>query len=66
LQLKEILNRIDIPAFADIPDREAMARQPSKRWRLPNTEIDIVSSRMGSVPANIWCPPQRSIASGKK
>jgi hypothetical protein len=27
---------------ADIPDREAMARQPSKRWRLPNTEIDIV------------------------
>ena len=42
LQLKEILDRIDIPAFADIPDREAMARQPSKRWRLPNTEIDIV------------------------
>ncbi len=42
LQLKEILDRIDIPAFAEIPDREAMARQPSKRWRLPNTEIDIV------------------------
>ena len=42
LQLKEILDRIDIPAFGDIPDREAMARQPSKRWRLPNTEIDIV------------------------
>jgi MscS family membrane protein len=42
LQLKEILDRIDIPAFADIPNREAMARQPSKRWRLPNTEIDIV------------------------
>ena len=42
LQLKEILDRIDIPAFADIPDREAMARQPSKRWRLPDTEIDIV------------------------
>ena len=42
LQLKEILDRIDIPAFAEIPDREAMARQPSKRWRLPDTEIDIV------------------------
>ena len=42
LQLKEILDRIDIPAFAEIPDREAMARQPSKRWRLPDTEIDLV------------------------
>ena len=42
LQLKEILDRIDIPAFADIPDADAMTRQSSKRWRLPNTEFDIV------------------------
>ncbi len=42
LQLKEILDRIEIPAFADIPDREAMARASLKRWRLPNTEIDFV------------------------
>ena len=28
--------------MADIPDREAMARMASKRWRLPNTEIDFV------------------------
>ena len=42
LQLKEVLDRIDIPAFADIPDAAGMAQLPSKRWRLPNTEIDIV------------------------
>jgi MscS family membrane protein len=42
LQLKEILDRVEIPATADIPDRETMARLSSKRWRLPNTEIDIV------------------------
>ena len=42
LQLKEILDRIELPAAADIPDREAMARLGSKRWRLPGTEIDFV------------------------
>jgi MscS family membrane protein len=41
LQLREILDRIDIPAFTDIPDAAALAQLPSKRWRLPNTEIDI-------------------------
>jgi MscS family membrane protein len=40
LQLKEVLDRIDIPAFAGIPD--ATTGQPVKRWRLPDTEIDIV------------------------
>jgi MscS family membrane protein len=47
LQLTEILDRIDIPAFADIPDRETMARLSSKRWRLPDTEIDIVLTENG-------------------
>jgi MscS family membrane protein len=42
LQLKEILDRIALPPFADIPDREAMVRTSSKRWRLPDTEIDFV------------------------
>lgn len=40
LQLKEILDRIDVPAFDDIPDREAMERNAAKKWRLPDTEID--------------------------
>jgi MscS family membrane protein len=47
LQLKEILDRIDIPATADIPDRAEMARLSAKRWRLPNTEIDIVLMENG-------------------
>ena len=42
VQLKEILDRIEIPAMADVPDEEQMAYNASKRWRLPNTEIDIV------------------------
>ena len=41
LQLQEVLNRITVPAMADVPDREAMVRLSSKRWRLPDTEIDI-------------------------
>jgi MscS family membrane protein len=47
IQLKEIFDRIDIPPFADIPDRETMARMSSKRWRLPGTEIDIVLIESG-------------------
>jgi len=47
IQLKEILDRIPLPAFEDIPDREAMARTSSKRWRLPGTEIDIVLIEQG-------------------
>ncbi len=42
LQLKEILDRIEMLPFQDIPDREDMVRSSSKRWTLPNTEIDIV------------------------
>ena len=30
IQLKEILDRIELPAFDDIPDREAMARSSTK------------------------------------
>lgn len=47
LQLKEVLDRIDIPSFADIPDRDATAGQPMKRWRIPDTEIDIVRIENG-------------------
>ncbi len=47
IQLKEILDRIALPAADDIPDREAMARASSKRWRLPGTEIDIALIERG-------------------
>lgn len=47
LQLKEILDRIDLPAFADIPDQNEATRLGLKRWRLPGTEIDFVLIQNG-------------------
>ncbi len=47
VQLKEILDRIELPALTDIPDAEAMKRLGSKRWRLPGTEIDFVQVQDG-------------------
>lgn len=47
LQLKEILDRIELPALADIPDRAAVAGAGLKRWRLPGTEIDFVLIESG-------------------
>ena len=47
LQLKEILDRIELPPLADIPDQETMVRLALTRWRLPGTEIDFVQVRDG-------------------
>ena len=47
IQLKEILDRIELPSFEVIPDRDAMSRASSKRWRLPGTEIDIALIETG-------------------
>jgi MscS family membrane protein len=47
IQLKEILDRIEWPPIESVPDREAMARASSKRWRLPGTEIDIALIESG-------------------
>jgi MscS family membrane protein len=42
IQLKEILDRIGLPSPEAIPDRDAVSRSPVKRWRLPDTEIDLI------------------------
>jgi MscS family membrane protein len=47
IQLKEILDRIELPSFESIPDRNAAAGLPSRRWRLPETEIDIALVETG-------------------
>jgi MscS family membrane protein len=47
IQLKEILDRIELPSFDGVPDRNAAAGLPSKRWRLPETEIDIALVESG-------------------
>ena len=41
LQLKEVLDRLELPAFESIPDAEAMESRQFKRWTLPGTEITI-------------------------
>ncbi len=48
LLLKEILDRIEVPTYAQIPDAEAVATNNElSRWTLPKTEIDIVKIESG-------------------
>jgi MscS family membrane protein len=41
IQLKEVLDRIDLPLIESIPDAQAMAKAEVKVWTLPNSEIRI-------------------------
>ena len=41
IQLKEVLDRIDLPPIESIPDAQTMAAAEFKRWTLPNSEIQI-------------------------
>jgi len=41
VQLKEILDRVDLPPVESIPDASAMAAAEFKRWDIPNSEIRI-------------------------
>ena len=63
IQLKEILDRIELPSFDSVPDRNAAAGLPSKRWRLPETEIDIALVEAGPRSGEYLSPPARWIAS---
>ena len=48
LLLKEVLDRIEVPTYAEIPDAEAVAADSElSHWRLPNTKIDIVKVESG-------------------
>ena len=40
-QLKEVLDRLELPAPESIPDAHIMASREFKRWTLPGTEITI-------------------------
>jgi hypothetical protein len=40
--LKEVFDRIELPADADVPDAAAVERETLKRWRVPHTEITLV------------------------
>jgi MscS family membrane protein len=47
LQLKEVLDRLELPPFESIPDAVAMESEPFKRWTLPDTEITIARVEQG-------------------
>ena len=48
LRLKEVLDRIEVPTYAEIPDAEAVAADRKlSRWRIPDTEIHIVRVESG-------------------
>ena len=48
LLLKEVLDRIEVPPYAEIPDAEAVAADKElSRWTIPDTEIDIVRVEEG-------------------
>ncbi|MFQ5644874.1 MAG: mechanosensitive ion channel family protein [Thiogranum sp.] len=47
LQLKEVLDRIDLPDFASVPDADAMEAEEFRRWTLPGTEITIARVEQG-------------------
>ena len=47
IQLKEILDRIDLPPIESVPDAQAMAQAEFKRWTLPGSEIRIARVEKG-------------------
>lgn len=48
MQMKEVLDRIELPPLESVPDAQAMATAEFKRWTLPNSEIRIVRVDTGT------------------
>ena len=46
--LKEILDRVELPPFEDIPDDEEVAQEGITRWTIPNTKIEIAKISEGT------------------
>ncbi|KXX66336.1 mechanosensitive ion channel protein MscS [Marichromatium gracile] len=47
LLLKEIIDRVGLPALAEVPDARSVERHDLTRWRIPNTEIVIAQVASG-------------------
>lgn len=47
IQLKEVLDRIDLPPIESIPDAQTMAKAEFKNWTIPGTEIQIAEVKTG-------------------
>ena len=65
LKLKEILDRIDLPSFDQIPDAETIAEELEEkkypqflRWQIPNTNIEIARVESGPRSGEFLFTPQ--------
>ena len=58
LQLKEVLDRIELPAIEKIPDAAAMESAQFKRWSVPGTEITIALVKQGPRAGEYLFSPQ--------
>ena len=47
LLLQEVLDRLDLPPYVEIPDAEQMRSKELSRWVIPNTEIEIAQVKEG-------------------
>ena len=47
LLLKEILDRVEVPPFEEIPDANTVERSGLKDWTIPNTELTITKLEEG-------------------
>ena len=59
IMLKEILDRIEVPPYEQIPDVEAVASDKEmSRWTIPNTEITIVKVEEGNRAGEFLFSPE--------
>ncbi len=58
LLLKEILDRVDLPDPASVPDAQAMSAASLDRWRLPHTEIVIAKATKGERAGEFLFSPE--------
>jgi MscS family membrane protein len=47
IQLKEVLDRLELPPPDQVPDAQAMTQSKIGKWTLPNTEISLVRMETG-------------------
>ncbi|MEI6268784.1 MAG: mechanosensitive ion channel domain-containing protein [Methylococcaceae bacterium] len=47
IQLKEVLDRIDLPLIESIPDAQSMVKAEFKQWTIPDSEIRIAQVKTG-------------------
>ncbi len=65
LYLKEVLDRIEMPAEQDIPDAKAVEAERISRWTIPHTEITIALSEDKSSTGQFLFTEETVINAGK-